>query len=115
MQGAPETAGVYGDAAGRSQPPQQIDLGAAKRTTVDPDELLAMLQQQAEQIAQLQAERAAEVKANTPAPSEPRNVAPSLGNASGEISEAFTFLHKRLAAIEAHLGLDAVKAVEADL
>jgi hypothetical protein len=115
VQGDPAAAGIFGDPAGRSEPPQPIDLGAAKRTTVDPDELLAMLQRQAEQIAQMQADRDAERKAAEPAPSEPRNVAPSLGNASGEINEAFAYLHKRLHAVEAHLGLDAVKAVEAEL
>lgn len=108
------SAGIFGDTAGASQPPQPMDVTAATPTSADPDKLLAQLQAQQEQINALvaaQKSEQAEREAAKPAPAEPVDVAPRLANASGEVQQAFLWLHKRLSAIEEHLNLSAIEAV----
>lgn len=98
------SAGIFGDPAGAGQPTgQSMDLGAAARTTVDPNALLAALQRQQEQINALLAQQEADRKAAEPAPTEPPEIRPLVGNASGELQAALMGLHSRLLHLEEHL------------
>ena len=107
VKGDPSAAGIFGDVAGASQPPQPMDLSAARPTEIDAEELLAKLQaQSAAQQAQIDALLAA-AKAAEPAPPEPPDKMPRLSeSASSEVRHAFALTHERLLAIEAHLGLE---------
>ena len=93
------SAGIYGDPAGASAPPQPLDLSGAAPTSADVKALL-------ERIEKMEADREAERVAALPAPEEPPDLTPRLGNASGELQAALLGLHARLEKaekwIEAH-------------
>src|SRR3984885_4624970 len=108
VKGRP-SAGIFGDTAGHEQAPQQMDLSGAKATTVNPDDLMATLQKQQEQINALRAERTAEQKAAAGEQATAADLTPRLGNASGEIQATFAGLHARRALIADPRGLDRAK------
>ena len=105
------SAGIFGDTAGASLPPQPMDVTAGTPAAPDPAEMLAQLQAQQEQINKLLADQKARGAATAEEPAEPVDVTPRLANASGEVQQAFLWLHKRLSAIEEHLNLSAIEAV----
>ena len=96
VTGNPAAAGVYGDPAGASAPPAQMDLSAAAPTSADVKALL-------ERIEKMEAEREAERLAAEPAPLEPPDETPRLSNGSAEIQHWLQRLHERIAAVEEHL------------
>jgi hypothetical protein len=109
VTGDPAAAGIFGDVAGRSEPPHPMDLSKAERTNVDTDALLAAIQAQQEQINQLLADAEQARVDNLPKPPDPMAIEPQLGNASGEINAAFAGLHRRLLRVEEAAGIDAAQ------
>ena len=100
------SAGIFGDVAGRELPPQPINLSAAAPVSADPEQLLALLQRQQEQINALLAAQPAPA-----GPADPPDITPRLGNASGELQAAFAGIHARLLNVEKAAGIDAAKAL----
>ena len=95
--GNPAAAGIYGDPAGASQPPQQMDLSAAKAVVADADALLA-------RILDLEAKQAAAEAAANPPPEAPDSKLYVDSNAPGWMHSLVAKLEDRLAAVEAKLG-----------
>ena len=90
-------AGVYGDLAGASAPPAEIDLSKAAPSSVDTDALLARLA--ALEAAQAAAAPVAAVEA-------PPDKTPVLsGSVAADVRAAVQALHERLVAVEDKLGL----------
>ena len=96
------SAGIYGDPAGASAPPERLDLSAAAPTSVDVKALLA-------RVEAMEAAREAERVAALPVPDEPPDLTPVLhGAVSGEMRAALMGLHARLLLIEGRLFGDSV-------
>jgi len=89
VQGDSTAAGVYGNPANVSHPPQQMDLAAAKAVAVDAQALL-------ERIQELEAKQAAAELAANPPPEPPDNTLRVDSSAPG-------YLHAVIAKIEARL------------
>lgn len=94
--GDPAAAGIYGDPAGAAQPPQAIDLSAAKAVAVDAEALLARIQA-------LEAQQAAAEAAANPPPEPPDNSLHVDSNAPGWLHTLVAKLEERLSAVEAKL------------
>lgn len=89
-------AGVYGDPAGATAPPAELDISKAKPVEVDSAALLARL-------AKLEAAAAA---AAPPVVEVPVDRTPQISSTvASDVREAFQQLHDRLAAVEDKLGL----------
>jgi hypothetical protein len=86
-------AGVYGDPAGASAPPAELDLSKAAPTNADVDALR-------ERLAAMEAAQAAAAAAAAPAPEEADpNAEPALGGSvAADVREAIHKLHERLVA-----------------
>ena len=93
VTGNPAAAGVYGDPAGASAPPQPLDLSSAKAMSVDAAELLARIQE-------LEAKASAAEAAANPPPEPPDNSLRADGNAPAWLAELVGKIEARLAALE---------------
>ena len=108
-----DSAGIYGDVAGRSersapQSQEQVAAGlqaaGGKAAAPDPDAMLAQIEAQQKQLAEL-IERLGLTNAPAPAPPDTRLGRHIDGNAPGWIHNLMADLEGRLAAIEKALGL----------
>ena len=111
--GGQDSAGIYGDVAGRSdKPPAQsqeevaagLHAAGGQAASADPEQLLAMIEAQQKQMAAL-VERLGLTGAPEPAPPDTRLGRHVDGNAPGWIHNLMADLEDRLAAIEGKLGL----------